>query len=78
VAFSPDGNLSLSGSEDDSLKLWDVAKGQEVRSFRNGLAGVTCVAFMPDGRLGLSGSRDKAVKLWDLTSGREVQQFDGT
>jgi len=49
-----DGNSSLSGSEDDSLRLWDVVKGQEVRSFHNGLAAVMCVAFSPDGRFGLS------------------------
>ena len=34
VSFSPDGKLALSGSEDKTLKLWDVASGKEIRTFR--------------------------------------------
>jgi len=34
VAFSPDGKLALSGSEDDTMKLWEVATGRELRTFK--------------------------------------------
>jgi WD40 repeat protein len=33
VAFSPDGNRIVSGSSDVSLKLWDAATGELLRSF---------------------------------------------
>src|SRR5689334_3901350 len=34
VAFSPDGRTALSGSSDQTLKLWELATGKEFRTFR--------------------------------------------
>jgi hypothetical protein len=75
VAFSPDGRYVLTGSDDNTLKLWDVATGKELRSFSGHTYYVTSVAFSPDGRFGSSGSQDNEVKLWDLATGRELQSF---
>jgi hypothetical protein len=50
VAFSPDGRTALSGSWDDTLKLWDVATGRELRTFSGHSDKVASVAFSPDGR----------------------------
>ena len=33
VAFSPDGKQALSGSGDNTVKLWDTATGREIRTF---------------------------------------------
>ncbi|MHB8629170.1 MAG: WD40 repeat domain-containing protein [Aggregatilineales bacterium] len=33
VAFSPDDKFILSGSDDGTARLWDVATGQQVRQF---------------------------------------------
>jgi len=92
VAFSPDGRLALTGSEDNTAKMWDVATGRELRT----LAGdtgtvtpfasstVTSVAFSPDGRLALTGTRSRSefgspgtVKLWDVATGRELRTLEG-
>jgi WD40 repeat protein len=77
VAFSPDGRLLASGSENGTVKLWDVATGQEVRTLRGHTSWVTSVAFSPDGRLLASGSWDKTVKLWDVETGQEVRTLSG-
>ena len=63
VAFSPDGRTLVSGSEDDTLKLWNVSSGRELRTFIGHSDPVTSVAFSPDGKTVLSGSNDKSIKL---------------
>jgi WD40 repeat protein len=57
----------LSGSRDNTLKLWDVATGKELRTLTGHTDEVASVVFSPDGRTALSGSRDMTLKLWDLT-----------
>jgi hypothetical protein len=67
----------LSGSADNTLKLWDVNSGRQIRTFKGHSHYVFSVAFSPDGRLALSGSFDQTLKLWDVNSGREIRTFKG-
>ena len=73
VAYSPDGKFLLSGGEDQTLKLWEVASGKEVRTFTGNRGAVTSVAFSPEGNLAVSGSDDSTLRLWEVASGRELQ-----
>jgi len=77
VTFSPDGRMVLSGSNDNTLKLWDVATGRELRTFSGHTGIVNSVTFSPDGRQVLSGSYDNTLKLWDAVTGREIRTFKG-
>ncbi len=77
VAFSPDGQFALSGSDDKTLKLWEIATGKELRSFAGHADTVSSVAFSPDGRFALSGSYDKTLKLWEVATGRPLRTFSG-
>jgi WD40 repeat protein len=82
VAFSPDGRLLASGSADNTIKLWDVATGSEVRTLTGHTDDVNSVAFSPDGRLLASGpwdktGWDKTIKLWDVATGSEVRTLTG-
>jgi WD40 repeat protein/uncharacterized protein YecT (DUF1311 family) len=77
VAFSPDGRYVLSGSLDNTLKLWNVATGEEIRTFKGHSISVESVAFSPDGRYALSGSGDNTLKLWDVATGEEIRTFTG-
>ena len=77
VTFSSDGRQVLSGSGDNTIKLWDTATGREVRTFSWYVNGVTSVTFNLDGNRFLSSSGDDTVKLWDAATGRRVQAFSG-
>jgi WD40 repeat protein len=69
VAFSKDGKQLVTGSFDNTIKLWDVAAGKEIKTF-GGPAGhqkmVLSVAFSPDSRSIASGGADNTLKLWDI------------
>jgi len=56
VTFSPDGRYALSGSEDHTIKLWEVSTGKEIRTFKGLSQYVHSVAFSPNGEYILSGS----------------------
>jgi DNA-binding beta-propeller fold protein YncE len=77
VAFSPDGSRVLSGSGDNTVRLWDAATGALIHAFEGHSNGVNSVAYSPDGSRLLSGSYDKTLKLWDAATGRLLRTFEG-
>jgi WD40 repeat protein/tRNA A-37 threonylcarbamoyl transferase component Bud32 len=72
VAYSPDGKLLASGSQEGTVRVWDADTGKELFTLRGHASAVSGVAFSPDGKRLASASADHTVKLWDAGSGHEV------
>ena len=72
-----DGQHALSGSEDQTVRLWEVRSGRCLRVLEGHTARVRSVAWSADGQHALSGSADKTVRLWEVQSGRCLQVLEG-
>ncbi|KAI3055665.1 hypothetical protein CBS147353_11284 [Aspergillus niger] len=77
VAFSPDGQTVVSGSDDSTIKLWNAATGELQQTLEGHSASVTAVAFSPDGQTVVSGSYDRTIKLWNAATGELQQTLEG-
>jgi len=77
AAFSPDGRQILTGSLDNSAKLWDAADGRELLSLTGHTDMIRSVAFSHNGQRTATASVDKTAKVWDAVTGQQVLTFRG-
>ena len=75
VAFSPDGQRLVSGSDDWTCRLWDVEAGTHIATLEHIIdrnrSPVTEVAFSPNGELLATAGVD--VKLWEVSTQNEIE-----
>lgn len=77
VAFSVDGKTLASGSDDNTIKLWNLTNLQEIHTLKGHSGWVWCVAFSGDGKTLASASVDKTIKLWNPETGQEIITLKG-
>jgi len=75
VAISNDGKQMLSGSYDNTVKMWQIETGQIIHTFKGHSDFVMSVNFSPDSEEVLSGSADNTLKRWNTKTGKEVDTF---
>jgi serine/threonine protein kinase len=64
LAFFPDSKTLASTGADFTVRLWDVATGQERTTLKGHEGTVQALAVSPDGRLVASGGQDTTARLW--------------
>jgi WD40 repeat protein len=77
VALTADGRCAVSASADWTLRVWDTAAGQVLRTLEGHSGGVHAVAITPDGGSAVSGSEDRSVRVWDLDKGAARAVWQG-
>lgn len=79
VAFSPDGTRILSGSSDNTVRVWDSITGEPIGSALVGHHGlVTSVAFDATATRIISGGTDGSVRVWDTRTALPIPAQQGT
>lgn len=77
VFLTPDSRFAITGSEDGTLRKWDLGNAQCALVFTGHAQGVEDGAMTPDGRFVVSGSQDTTLRLWDLGSGKCLRVYEG-
>jgi WD40 repeat protein len=77
VAVSPDGLRIVSGSWDNTVRVWDANTGETLARLTAHQRRVTAVAFSPDGTRFVSGSEDSTVRIWSTVSFEVLAELTG-
>lgn len=77
VAFSPDGQTLASAAADKTVRLLDVAGGEEIRSLEGHTHHVLSLDWQDDGETLASASADQNVKIWNVDSGEQRRTIEG-
>ena len=66
IAFSHDGNLIVSGSDDKSIKIWSNGPYKEMKTLKSHNSAIASVAISPDDNYIASGSYDRTAMIWKI------------
>lgn len=83
VAVTPDQQFVISGSDDQTIKIWKLPKNKNitditlVRTLTGHTDVVDGIAIAANGQILASGSWDQTIKIWNLGSGELLQTLEG-
>ena len=77
LAISPDGNILVTSSRDNTIKIWNIKKNRCLKTLSGHSNNVNCVAISPNGQTIVSGSSDNTIKIWDINTGSLLKTLSG-
>lgn len=75
VALSPDGKTLIGSGDQNDIQLWNLGKGQLIRTLSDHRDQVWTIALGPKGKILASASGDCTIKLWDMPTGKLLRTF---
>ena len=75
-SFLP-GEKLLTSHDDGTLRIWDLAAGQELPRLNDRRALVTLHDLSPDGHWVAAGTEDGSIRIWEVDTGQEVHRLSG-
>ena len=73
IAFSTNGKYLVSGSNDRTVRLWDLQTGQLIRLLKGHKQRVKCIQISENGKLIISASADNTLKIWEIATGNCIR-----
>jgi len=67
----------VSASGDQTVRVWDVGSGKELKKLEGHTCWVYSASFSADSKLIVSASSDMTVRVWDVGSGKELKKLEG-
>jgi WD40 repeat protein len=77
LAITADAQLLVSGSWDQTIKIWHLGTGKLIRTLKGHSDKIYTIALSPDEKIIASGSADQSIKLWHLQTGELLATFTG-
>jgi WD40 repeat protein len=75
LAFSPDGTLIGTGTEEGNVRIWDVENGNLIQTLEGHILPVRIVSFSPDGTMIASGASDNTARVWLVSTGVSLATY---
>ncbi|HKS43318.1 MAG TPA: TIR domain-containing protein [Blastocatellia bacterium] len=77
MTVTPDGGSIISGSDNGTMRVWDIQSGQLLRTLKGYAGAIYSVAVTPDGGSIISGSDNGTMRVWDMQSGQLLRTLEG-
>jgi len=76
VDITPDGKTAITGSNDNTAKIWDLQTGKTIKTLKDHQRSIYSVNITPDAKMAITGSY-KEVCLWDVGTGELLKKLFG-
>ena len=76
VVFAADGQKLFTGSDDKTIKAWNLNGKQEIFTLTGHSGWIWAIAISPNNKMLASGSADNTIKLWNSDTGKEIRTLN--